>query len=122
MDRWYTATLLSLIVHQIDAAYWHEWNMFRVPGGIQGFLFFNALAVGLLLHGYRQVILGAPQARHYALLCGGCGVLTALLHAGFATAGNQQFDLPLSIATIVACLASGTSLLLKARQNPDSRG
>ena len=121
MDRWYTATLLSLIVHQIDAAYWHEWDMFHVPGGIQGFLLFNALAVGLLLHGYRQVILGTPQAIRYALLCGGIGVLTALLHAGFAAVGNQQFGLPLSIATIVACLVSGTGLLLKARQNPNSR-
>ena len=37
MGRWYTATLLSLIVHQIDAAYWHAWEMFDVPGGIQGF-------------------------------------------------------------------------------------
>ena len=122
MDRRYTATLLSLIVHQIDAAYWHEWDMFHVPGGIQGFLLFNALAVGLLLHCYRQVILGTPQARRYALLCGGIGVLTALLHAGFAAVGNQQFGLPLSIATIVACLVSGTGLLLKARQNPHSRG
>lgn len=122
MDRWYTATLLSLIVHQIDAAYWHEWEMFHVPGGIQGFLLFNLLAVGLLLHGYRQVVLATPQARRYALLCGGIGVLTALLHAGFAAAGKDQFGLPLSIATIAACLASGSGLLLKARQNPNSHG
>lgn len=114
MDRWYTATLLSLIVHQIDAAYWHEWDMFHVPGGIQGFLLFNVLAVGLLLHGYRQVILGTPQARRYALLCGGVGVLTALLHAGFALAGHHEFHLPLSIATIIASLATGLMLALKA--------
>lgn len=84
MDRWYTATLLSLIVHQIDAAYWHEWDMFHVPGGIQGFLLFNVLAAGLLLHGYRQVVLATHQARRYAWLCGGIGALTALLHAGSA--------------------------------------
>lgn len=122
MDRWYTATLLSLIVHQIDAAYWHEWDMFHVPGSIQGFLLFNALAVGLLLHGYRQVILSTPLARRYALLSGGIGVLTALLHAGFAAVGNPQFGLPLSIATIAACLVSGTGLLLKTRHNPNSHG
>lgn len=122
MDRWYTATLLSLIVHQIDAAYWREWEMFHVPGGIQGFLLFNALAVGLLLQGYRQVVLATQQARSYARLCGGIGVLTALLHAGFAAAGSEQFGLPLSIATIIACLASGTCLLLKARQTRNSRG
>ncbi|KRG61827.1 membrane protein [Stenotrophomonas humi] len=120
MDRWYTATLLSLIIHQIDAAYWHEWDMFRVPGGIQGFLVFNAVAVGLLLYGYRQVVLGTRHASRYALLCGGIGVLTALLHAGFAATGHQQFNLPLSIATIAACLASGTGLLLKAKHSANS--
>lgn len=114
MDRWYTATLLSLIVHQIDAAYWHEWDMFHVPGGIQGFLLFNTLAVGLLLHGYRQVVLRTPKARRYALLCGCIGVLTALLHAGFALAGHHEFNLPLSIATIIACLTTGSMLLSRA--------
>jgi hypothetical protein len=122
MDRWYTATLLSLVVHQIDAAYWHEWDMFRVPGGIQGFLIFNAVAVGLLLHGYRQVVLRTSHATRYALLCGGIGVLTALLHAGFAASGHQEFNLPLSIATIAACLASGAGLMLKARRPANSGG
>lgn len=36
MERWYLATLLALILHQIDAAFWHEWDMFSVPGGIKG--------------------------------------------------------------------------------------
>jgi hypothetical protein len=26
--------LTLLITHQIDAAYWHEWEMFALPGGI----------------------------------------------------------------------------------------
>jgi uncharacterized protein DUF6713 len=24
-----------LLTHQIDAAYWHEWNLFLLPGGNQ---------------------------------------------------------------------------------------
>ena len=24
--------------HQVDAAYWREWSMFYLPGGIQGYL------------------------------------------------------------------------------------
>lgn len=43
MERCYFATMLALIVHQIDAAYWHEWEMFAVPGGTQGFLVFNGV-------------------------------------------------------------------------------
>ena len=64
MERWYLATLLALILHQIDAAFWHEWDMFSVPGGIQGFLVFNLAAVGALLRGYRQVALASrPRER-----------------------------------------------------------
>ena len=122
MDRWYTATLLSLLMHQIDAAYWHEWDMFKVPGGIQGFLVFNVLAVWLLLRGYRHVVTRATGARAYAVFCGCLGILTALLHAGFAFTGHTQFGLPASILAIAACLVSGAGLLINARHGNTQAG
>jgi len=115
MERWYPATLLALILHQIDAAFWEEWKMFHAPGGIQGFLLFNLLAVGVVLHGYRQVLLGRPSARRYAVLCGALGVGTAAIHLGFAVAGSNEFHLPLSIAALLACLVAGGGLLLSSR-------
>lgn len=118
MERWYVATLLALILHQIDAAFWHEWNMFRVPGGIQGFVVFNLIAVGALLHGYRQVVLAKPSARGCARLCGAVGAGTAVIHAAFASAGHDEFHLPLSIATLAACLVAGSGLLLASRRVP----
>lgn len=30
-----------LFTHQIDAAYWHEWNLFHLPGGNQLNLILN---------------------------------------------------------------------------------
>ncbi|CAH0288297.1 MULTISPECIES: DUF6713 family protein [Stenotrophomonas] len=116
MERWYLATMMSLLLHQIDAAFWQEWQMFQVPGGIQGFLLFNLLAIGVLLHGYRQVVLGLGSARRYALLCGVLGIGTALIHAGFAAAGRDEFHLPLSLLTLLACLVSGSGLLLRSRR------
>ena len=116
MERWYLATMMSLLLHQIDAAFWKEWRMFQVPGGIQGFLLFNLLAIGVLLHGYRQVVLGLGSARRYALLCGALGIGTALIHAGFAAAGRGEFHLPLSLLTLLACLVSGSGLLLRIRR------
>lgn len=112
MERWYLATLLSLILHQIDAAFWHEWDMFRVPGGVRGFLVFNLVAVGVLLHGYRQVVLAKPSARAYAVVCGATGMATAGIHVLFAAAGHEKFHLPLSIAALAACLLAGAGLLL----------
>lgn len=114
MERLYFATALSLILHQIDAAFWHEWKMFAVPGGIQGFLAFNGVAVGALLYGYRSVLLRSRSARAWALGCGSLGVTTFVLHAGFALLGHKDFSLPLSVLVILACLAFGAALLTTA--------
>ncbi|PLY42813.1 hypothetical protein CSZ94_09370 [Janthinobacterium sp. ROICE36] len=116
MLRSYFWTMLLLILHQVDAAYWREWEMFHVPGGIQGFLVFNLAAIVLVLVGYRHVLLGTTHARRYAAVCAALGVGTCLIHAGFALAGLEQFHLPLSMAIIVLCLASAVWLLCDVRR------
>lgn len=114
MERLYLATALSLILHQIDAAFWHEWNLFAVPGGIQGFLVFNAVAVGALLVGHRSVLVKQRHARAWALACGALGVITFALHAGFAAAGHREFNLPLSVLALLGCLGFGAALVITA--------
>lgn len=116
MPRSYFWTMLCLILHQIDAAYWKEWEMFHVPGGVQGFLVFNLAAIAVVLAGYRHVLLGTERAPFYAGVCAALGVGTCLIHAGFALAGQEQFHLPLSIAIIVLCLASALWLLCDLRR------
>ncbi|PIG28605.1 hypothetical protein CLU93_2901 [Janthinobacterium sp. 35] len=116
MPRSYFWTMLFLILHQIDAAYWKEWEMFHVPGGVQGFLVFNLAAIALVLVGYRHVLLATPRAVLYACVCAVLGVGTCLIHAGFALAGMEQFHLPLSVAIIVLCLASAFWLLCDVRR------
>jgi hypothetical protein len=46
-----------LIVHQIDAAYWQEWTMFNLHGGIQVYLLFNIIVIPIVLLGYKSVII-----------------------------------------------------------------
>src|SRR5450830_69076 len=116
MTRSYFCTMLCLILHQIDAAYWQEWDMFYLPGGVQGFLAFNLAAIALVLVGYRHVLLSTPRAVLYACVCAALGVGTFLIHAGFALAGLAQFHLPLSVAIIVLCLASAVWLLCDVRR------
>lgn len=118
MARSYFWTMLCLILHQIDAAYWREWEMFYLPGGVQGFLVFNLAAIAVVLAGYRQVLLALPRARLYAGICGALGVATFLIHAGFALAGREQFHLPLSMAVIVGCLGCALWLLNELRGVP----
>lgn len=106
MQRSYFSTLCLLVLHQIDAAYWREWEMFHLPGGIQGYLFFNLLAIPVLLLGYTKVLQHGDKAVLFASICAALGALTFLIHAGFALAGFSQFHLPLSMALILLCLLS----------------
>jgi hypothetical protein len=116
MPRSYFWTMLCLILHQIDAAYWKEWEMFHVPGGIQGFLIFNLAAITVVLAGYRHVLLGTERAPFYAGVCAALGVGTCLIHAGFALAGLEQFHLPLSVVIIALCLGCALWLLCDLRR------
>jgi hypothetical protein len=34
----YLLNTVVLIIHEIDSAYWKEWELFRLPGGVTGFL------------------------------------------------------------------------------------
>lgn len=115
MTRSYFATMVLLVLHQIDAAYWREWEMFHLPGGIQGFLLFNILVVPLVFLGYQHVILSSPKALVSAAGCAALGIATFVIHAGFAVAGHEQFQLPLSMAIIVLCLGSALWLLWELR-------
>lgn len=92
----------------------HIGDMFAVPGGIQGFLVFNACVVGALLFGYRIVLLQQPTAKIWAKACAILGIATFFIHAAFALAGRNEFVLPLSMLSIIACGAAGACLLGKA--------
>ena len=103
----YIVTLSLLVTHQIDAAYWHEWEMFYLPGGIQFFDLFNLALLPVLLFGLRAVSADLRGGFHYSVLVSCLGLLTCAIHAGFYICGFTQFHLPVSIAIIVGCGLSG---------------
>ncbi|MFZ3186322.1 MAG: DUF6713 family protein [Pseudomonas sp.] len=106
MERSYFLTLCLLILHQIDAAFWREWEMFYLPGGVQFYLVFNILIIPVVLLGYKHVVQSDAKAIVFAELCASLGVLIFVIHSGFALAGFEQFHLPLSMAIILLCLLS----------------
>ena len=106
MTKSYLATMCFLIFHQIDAAYWREWDMFFLPGGIQGYLLFNIAIIPVLILGYKNVVESSKLAVRYAYFCSGLGVTTFVVHAIFLVLGYDQFKLPLSLVIIAFCLLS----------------
>jgi hypothetical protein len=107
--RLYGLNAVLLVVHEIDSAYWHEWNLFHLPGGIQFFLLLHLPLLALVLWGFRQTVLWARGARVAGYLLAAAGIFAFSVHTAFITAGAPGFRLPVSQivlwSTLVVSLA-----------------
>ncbi len=97
----YLLNFALLFTHEIDSAFWKEWDLFGIPGGIQVFLFLNFLLLLVALFGFRRVLLGARGGQWFALLLGAAGVFAFAIHSYFILlAGRPEFTLPASLALL----------------------
>lgn len=114
LERLYLANATVLISHEIDSAYWHEWELFHLPGGIQLFLALHLILLPLVLYGYREVCCRGRYARAASLLLAGVGVFAALLHGGFMLYGDRAFSLPFSQLLLALTLLLSSAQLYNA--------
>ncbi|MFD0737722.1 DUF6713 family protein [Lysobacter koreensis] len=111
--------LALVLTHQVDAAFWREWEMFGLLGGIQLFNALNVVIFLVVLSCFVAVIQRRPSGFRcslaIALLC--ASVLP--IHAAFALSGFSQFHLPFSVFLIVATFLVSivqVALTVRARQ------
>jgi hypothetical protein len=92
----YLLNAIFLIVHEIDSAYWKEWELFKLPGGIGGFLLLHFPLLFLILYGLvcieRQSLLGLV----ISLLVSAGGVFAFCIHMAFIRKGRDEFNTPVS--------------------------
>jgi type IV secretory pathway VirB2 component (pilin) len=96
------ATLLML--HEIDSAYWHEWKLFGVPGGMNGFLVFNLIAILLALYGFIEIVKQTTTGFFFSLFMAIVGVFTFGIHMYFLKKGRNEFRVPISITILILIL------------------
>ena len=100
----YLLNLALLITHEIDSAFWKEWDLFGMSGGIQGFLIVNFLIILGGLIGFRNLIIDHKSGYYFALVLAVTGVFAFCIHMYFIMAGHQEFTLFVSIAILIAAL------------------
>jgi len=92
----YLANAILLINHEIDSAYWKEWELFRLPGGITGFLLLHFPLLFVVLYGLALVARRATGALFFSLvLCFG-GIFAFAIHTYFLKKGREGFEKPIS--------------------------
>ncbi len=94
-----------LIVHEIDSAYWKEWELFRLPGKIAGFLAIHVPLVGIIMYGLIEVFLGSSVGYYIYLIVALGGLFAFSIHTYFIKAGNIQFKTKASQILLYAILA-----------------
>ncbi|MBM4329591.1 MAG: hypothetical protein FJ118_20825 [Deltaproteobacteria bacterium] len=100
----YLINATLLITHEIDSAYWREWELFRLPGGIAGFLAIHLPLVFLIVWG---AALTARQSSGGLLLSaalGISGIAAFAIHLTFILRGRTEFKTFPSLLLLCATL------------------
>ena len=123
VTRCYALNASLLIAHEIDSAYWHEWEMFGMPGGNGLFVVLHVALAWLVLIAYGEVVRGRRSARLFSALLAGVGILTVAIHVLFLAAGRPEFRSPVSIGLLTGiAVVSVAQLTLAARPSRKRTG
>ena len=112
----YMFNFTLIFTHEIDSAYWEEWNLFGIPGGIQVFLVLNFLLLLAALLGFGRLLLGKRDGYVFSLLIGAGGLFAFGIHGYFLLAGRPEFRLPLSLAILAVILLVSVLQIWKTLQ------
>jgi hypothetical protein len=84
----YLINATLLITHEIDSAYWREWEMFRLPGGVTAFLVIHLPLVLIVLVGLVLVVRQQYVGLLFSLALSLAGLAAFVIHMGFISKGR----------------------------------
>ncbi len=100
----YAINFALLFTHQIDSAYWQEWNLFGISGGIQMFLIINLALLIIAIYGYNRLMNCSLTGNIISFIMSVVGIFAFLIHSYFILTGHPEFTLPASEILLVIIL------------------
>jgi hypothetical protein len=100
----YSINFALLFTHEIDSAYWQEWKLFGIPGGIQLFLVINLVMFLAAMYGYNRLVQGKPSGYVLSFILSAAGTFAFSIHSYFIVTGHPEFTLPASEMLLIAIL------------------
>jgi hypothetical protein len=106
----YLVTTLLLLAHQIDSAYWQEWRLFGIPGGIQVFLGANIVIIAPFLYGLLRMQTTPRLGAQLGLALATVGLGAFVIHVWFLSQGRPEFRNVASIVVLSGALVASVCL------------
>ena len=100
----YLVNSVLLINHEIDSAYWKEWKLFKLPGGISFFLVLHLIILFIMLFGLVEVYRQSVDGLWFSLVLALGGVFAFSIHMYFIKRGRDEFKLPVSLFILISLL------------------
>jgi len=97
----YLINLTLLATHEIDSAYWNEWKLFNLPGGIDFFLIINFLLLFLFIYGFARVVTWDKGAFVFSYFLAASGLFAFIVHSYFLWTGHTEFNTIISRAILL---------------------
>jgi hypothetical protein len=108
----YLVNTVLLINHEIDSAYWKEWELFNIPGGLTGFLLLHFPILMIILWGLILVSKHTFEGLIFSfMLCFG-GIFAFAVHTYFLKKGREEFNTPISKFILAAILVVSVAQLV----------
>ncbi len=100
----YFCNAILLIMHEVDSAYWKEWELFHLPGGVEGFLALHIPLLAAIFYGLIEVrvLSSAGLVMSFILSLG--GIFAFAIHTYFIRKGHPEFKTPMSLGILFATL------------------
>ena len=104
----YLTNAILLIIHEIDSAFWKEWELFKLPGGIGGFLIIHVPLLFLILYGLVLVSQQSFLGLIISLILSAGGIFAFCIHTAFIRRGRHEFNTPISRSILTLMLGVST--------------
>lgn len=100
----YLVNSVLLINHEIDSAYWKEWDLFGLRGGITAFLILHLPLLFLVLYGLILVFQKTSTGLIFSLVLSIGGLFAFTIHSAFIKKGRREFKVPVSLFLLTSTL------------------
>ncbi len=97
----YLINSVLLINHEIDSAYWKEWDLFKLPGGITGFLIIHFPLLFFILYGLILVFQHTSTGIIFSFVLSAGGIFAFTIHMIFIKKGRKEFKTTISLFILI---------------------
>lgn len=108
----YILNLTLLICHEIESAYWKEWELFNLPGEITCFVILHIPIIFFFIFGIIPIYLKTNIGMFFSLVLALAGIFCFTIHTYFIRKGKNGFNLKISKFLLLSILALSTFQLI----------